>query len=146
LVVGRRLILGGVEVPFEKGLSGWSDADVLVHAVIDALLGAVAMGDIGTHFPPNDPVYKDISSIKLLNKVREMLHSQGWSIGNIDATVITEEPRLSPFFETMKANIAEALAIDKSCIGLKAKTNEGLGFLGEGESIAACAVASVEKR
>jgi 2-C-methyl-D-erythritol 2,4-cyclodiphosphate synthase len=146
LVVGRRLILGGVEVPFEKGLSGWSDADVLIHAVIDALLGAAAMGDIGMHFPPNDPVYKDISSIKLLNKVREMLHSQGWSIGNIDATVITEEPRLSPFFETMKANIAEALAIDKSCIGLKAKTNEGLGFLGKGESIAACAVASVEKR
>lgn len=144
--MGRRLILGGVEVPFEKGLSGWSDADVLIHAVIDALLGAAAMGDIGMHFPPNDPVYKDISSIKLLNKVREMLHSQGWSIGNIDATVITEEPRLSPFFETMKANIAEALAIDKSCIGLKAKTNEGLGFLGKGESIAACAVASVEKR
>lgn len=144
--MGRRLILGGVEVPFEKGLSGWSDADVLIHAVIDALLGAAAMGDIGMHFPPNDPVYKDISSIKLLNKVREMLHSQGWSIDNIDATVITEEPRLSPFFETMKANIAEALAIDKSCIGLKAKTNEGLGFLGKGESIAACAVASVEKR
>ena len=145
LISGRRLILGGVEVPFGKGLSGWSDADVLLHAVIDALLGATASGDIGIHFPPDDPAYKDISSIELLRQVGNKLHSQGWHIGNIDATIIAEEPKLSPFFEAMRYNIARALAMDENCIGLKAKTNEGLDSLGKGEGIAAYAVALVEK-
>ena len=145
LASGHRLILGGIEVPFEKGLLGWSDGDVLVHAVIDALLGAAASGDIGSHFPPGDPAYKDISSIELLSLVRDMLYTQGWRIGNIDATIIAEEPRLSPFFERMRESIANALNIDRGLIGIKAKTNEGLGFLGKGEGIAAYAVALVEK-
>jgi 2-C-methyl-D-erythritol 2,4-cyclodiphosphate synthase len=145
LVPERRLVLGGIEVPSEKGLLGWSDGDVLIHAIIDALLGAAALGDIGSHFPANDPAYQGISSIELLVRVRNMLKDQGWRIGNIDATIIAEQPRLSPFFEKMRDNIATALAVDKSRIGIKAKTNEGLGFIGQGEGIAACAVASVEK-
>jgi 2-C-methyl-D-erythritol 2,4-cyclodiphosphate synthase len=145
LAPGHGLVLGGVEVPFEKGLLGWSDGDVLIHAIIDALLGAAALGDIGSHFPPGEPAYKDISSIELLHRVMKMLISQGWAIGNIDATIIAEEPKLSPFFEGMKENIAQALNIDKACIGLKAKTNEGLGFVGRGEAIAAYAVALLEK-
>ena len=145
LASGHRLILGGIEVPFEKGLLGWSDGDVLVHAIIDALLGAAASGDIGTHFPPGDPAYKDISSIELLSLVRDMLYAQGWRIGNIDATIIAEEPKLSPFFEGMRRNIAQALLMDENCIGIKAKTNEGLGFLGQGKGIAAYAVALVEE-
>lgn len=145
LVAERRLVLGGIEVPSEKGLLGWSDGDVLVHAIIDALLGAAALGDIGSHFPPNDPAYEGISSIELLSRVGDMVKSQGWRIGNIDATIVAESPRLSPFFEKMRDNIAEALALDKSYVGIKAKTNEGLGFIGQGEGIAAYAVASVEK-
>lgn len=145
LVAERRLVLGGIEVPSEKGLLGWSDGDVLVHAIIDALLGAAALGDIGSHFPPNDPAYEGISSIELLSRVGDMVKSQGWRIGNIDATIVAESPRLSPFFEKMRDNIAEALALEKSCAGIKAKTNEGLGFIGQGEGIAAYAVASVEK-
>ncbi len=145
LVAERRLVLGGIEVPSEKGLLGWSDGDVLVHAIIDALLGAAALGDIGSHFPPNDPAYEGISSIELLSRVGDMVKSQGWRIGNIDATIVAESPRLSPFFEKMRDNIAEALALDKSYAGIKAKTNEGLGFIGQGEGIAAYAVASVEK-
>lgn len=145
LASGHRLILGGIEIPFQKGLVGWSDADVLVHAIIDALLGAAASGDIGTHFPPDDPTYKDISSIELLRRVRDMLQAQGWRIGNIDAITIAEEPKLSPFFDLMRHNIAQALLMDENCIGIKAKTNEGLGFIGRGEGIAAYAVASVER-
>lgn len=145
LVAERRLVLGGIEVPSEKGLLGWSDGDVLVHAIIDALLGAAALGDIGSHFPPNDPAYEGISSIELLSRVGDMVKSQGWRIGNIDATIVAESPRLSPFFEKMRDNIAESLALDKSYAGIKAKTNEGLGFIGQGEGIAAYAVASVEK-
>lgn len=145
LVAERRLVLGGIEVPSDKGLLGWSDGDVLVHAIIDALLGAAALGDIGSHFPPNDPAYEGISSIELLSRVGDMVKSQGWRIGNIDATIVAESPRLSPFFEKMRDNIAEALALDKSYAGIKAKTNEGLGFIGQGEGIAAYAVASVEK-
>lgn len=145
LVAERRLVLGGIEVPSEKGLLGWSDGDVLVHAIIDALLGAAALGDIGSHFPPNDPAYEGISSIELLSRVGDMVKSQGWRIGNIDATIVAQSPRLSPFFEKMRDNIAEALALDKSYAGIKAKTNEGLGFIGQGEGIAAYAVASVEK-
>jgi 2-C-methyl-D-erythritol 2,4-cyclodiphosphate synthase len=145
LVPERRLVLGGIEVPSEKGLLGWSDGDVLVHAIIDALLGAAASGDIGSHFPANDPAYQGISSIELLVRVRNMLKSQGWRIGNIDATIIAESPTLSPFSPEMRRKLAQALLIDESCIGIKAKTNEGLGFIGQGEGIAAFAVASVER-
>lgn len=145
LVPERRLVLGGIEVPFEKGLLGWSDGDVLVHAIIDALLGAAASGDIGSHFPANDPAYQGISSIELLVRVRNMLKDQGWRIGNIDATIVAESPALSPFAPEIRRKLAQALLIDGSCIGIKAKTNEGLGFVGQGEGIAAYAVASVEK-
>ncbi len=146
LVEGHPLSLGGVKIPFEKGLLGWSDGDALIHAIIDALLGAAALGDIGSHFPPTDPAYKGIPSLELLRRVGELLESRGWAIGNIDATIIAEEPKLSPFFEGMRENIAQALNIDKACIGLKAKTSEGLDSLGRGEGIAAYAVALVERR
>lgn len=145
LVPGRPLVLGGMEITFRKGLLGWSDGDVLVHAIIDALLGAAASGDIGTHFPAGDPAYKDISSMELLRRVKEMLESQGWRVGNIDAIIIAEAPKLSPFFERMAANIATVLNIDNGAVSIKAKTNEGLGFIGKGEGIAAYAVAAVKK-
>lgn len=145
LTTGRPLVLGGVEIPFEKGLKGWSDADVVVHAVMDALLGAAALGDIGNHFPPNDPSFKDISSITLLNRVGSLLKRQGWRIGNIDATIIAERPLLRPFITQMKQNISRALSINESEVGIKATTNEGLGFTGRQEGIAAYAVALLEK-
>ena len=145
LTTGRPLVLGGVEIPFEKGLEGWSDADVVVHAVMDALLGAAALGDIGNHFPPNDPSFKDISSITLLNRVGGLLKRQGWRIGNIDATIIAERPLLRPFITQMKQNISRALSINESEVGIKATTNEGLGFTGRQEGIAAYAVALLEK-
>ena len=146
LVEGRPLSLGGVNIPFPKGLLGWSDGDVLIHAIIDALLGAAALGDIGTHFPSDDPAYKGIPSLELLRQAGKMLGEHGWQVGNIDATIIAEEPKLSPFFDKMRENIAQALNVDKACIGLKAKTSEGLGFLGRGEAIAAYAVALVERK
>ena len=142
---GRLLILGGVEIPFDKGLEGWSDADVLVHAIMDALLGAAALGDIGSHFPPNDPAYKGISSITLLSSVGGLLRAQGWRVGNIDATIIAERPFLQPFIAQMKQNISRALSISESQVGIKATTNEGMGFTGREEGIAAYAVALVEK-
>jgi 2-C-methyl-D-erythritol 2,4-cyclodiphosphate synthase len=145
LTTGRPLVLGGVEIPFEKGLKGWSDADVVVHAVMDALLGAAALGDIGNHFPPNDPSFKDISSITLLNRVGGLLKRQGWRIGNIDATIIAERPLLRPFITQMKQNISRALSISESQVGIKATTNEGLGFTGRQEGIAAYSVALLEK-
>ena len=145
LTTGRPLVLGGVEIPFEKGLKGWSDADVVVHAVMDALLGAAALGDIGNHFPPNDTSFKDISSITLLNRVGGLLKRQGWRIGNIDATIIAERPLLRPFITQMKQNISRALSINESEVGIKATTNEGLGFTGRQEGIAAYAVALLEK-
>jgi len=145
LTTDRSLILGGVEIPFEKGLKGWSDADVVVHAIMDALLGAAALGDIGNHFPPNDPSFKDISSITLLNRVGGLLKRQGWRIGNIDATIIAERPLLRPFITQMKQNISRALSINESEVGIKATTNEGLGFTGRQEGIAAYAVALLEK-
>jgi 2-C-methyl-D-erythritol 2,4-cyclodiphosphate synthase len=145
LIEGRPLVLGGVAVPFEKGLLGWSDGDVLLHAISDALLGATTLGDIGSHFPPDDPKYENISSMELLQRVGNMLKLHGWHIGNIDATVIAEEPKLSPFFEKMRRNIAQVLQVDENYVGLKAKTNEGLGSLGRGEAIAAYAVALVER-
>jgi 2-C-methyl-D-erythritol 2,4-cyclodiphosphate synthase len=145
LTIGRRLILGGVEIPFDRGLEGWSDADVVVHAIMDALLGAAALGDIGSHFPPNDPAYKGISSTTLLDRVGGLLKRQGWRIGNIDATIIAERPLLRPFIAQMKQNISLALSIKESQVGIKATTNEGLGFAGREEGIAAYAVALLEK-
>ena len=145
LTTDRSLILGGVEIPFDKGLEGWSDADVVVHAIMDALLGAAALGDIGNHFPPNDPSFKDISSITLLNRVGGLLKRQGWRIGNIDATIIAERPLLRPFITQMKQNLSRAWSINESEVGIKATTNEGLGFTGRQEGIAAYAVALLEK-
>jgi len=143
LTTGRPFILGGVEIPFEKGLKGWSDADVVVHAIMDALLGAAALGDIGNHFPPNNPAYKDISSITLLNRVGGLLKTQGWRISNIDATIIAERPLLRPYISQMKQNIGQALSLSESQVGIKATTNEGMGFIGREEGIAAYAVASL---
>ena len=145
LVAGRPLMLGGVRVPFERGLSGYSDADVLVHAIIDALLGAAALGDIGTHFPASDPQYKDISSIVLLRRAGEMLH-QGYKIENIDATILAEQPKLAPFIDEMRRNISDALGIAKDRVSVKASTSASLGFTGRGEGIVAQAVALIERR
>ena len=145
LTTGRPLFLGGVEIPFDKGLEGWSDADVVLHAIIDALLGAAGLRDIGYHFPPKDPAYKNISSVTLLNRVADLLKSHGWRIGNIDATIIAERPLLRPFIIQMKQNIALALSIGETQISVKATTNEGMGFVGREEGIAAYAVALLEK-
>jgi len=141
----RPFILGGVEIPFEQGLEGWSDADVLVHAIIDALLGAAALGDIGTHFPANDPAYEGISSIVLLGHTRNLLREQGWRISNIDATIIAERPLIHPFVDQMRQNISQALSISKSQVGIKATTTEGLGFTGREEGVAAYSVALLEE-
>ena len=144
LVEGRRLILGGVEIPFEKGLLGHSDADVLIHAIMDALLGAAALGDIGRHFPDNEK-YKDVSSIKLLYQVLCLLKKEKYSIINIDATVIAQKPKLANYMQIMEQNIADTLNIEKNKINIKATTEEGLGFTGEGLGIAAKAVCLIEK-
>lgn len=136
----RDLILGGVKIPFEKGLLGHSDADVLLHAVMDALLGAAALGDIGKHFPDSDPAYKGISSVTLLKKVGELLGEKGFLVENIDATVIAQAPKLRPYIDVMRENIAVALEMDSGCVNVKATTEEGLGFTGAGEGIAAQAV------
>jgi len=144
LVPGRRLVLGGVNIPFDKGLDGWSDADVLTHAIIDALLGATALGDIGNHFPPGEPQYKDISSLILLEKVNNELVKNGWQIANIDATIVAEEPRFSGFIHQIRQQLSQTLSITISQVSVKASTSEGLGFTGRGEGIAAHAVALVE--
>lgn len=140
LVEGRKLILGGVEIPFEKGLLGHSDADVLLHAIMDALLGAAALGDIGKHFPDTDPAYEGISSLELLRQVGELLEERLFLIENIDATVIAQRPKLRPFIDTMQENIANALKIEISQVNVKATTEEGLGFTGNGEGISSQAV------
>ena len=145
LVENRKLILGGVEIPYEKGLLGHSDADVLVHAIMDALLGAAALGDIGKHFPDTDPAYKGISSILMLEHVGRLLEKEGIRIGNIDATVIAQRPKLAPYVMNMRENIAKALSIDIDQINVKATTEEGLGFTGEGLGIASNAICLVEK-
>ena len=132
LVEGRKLILGGVQIDFDKGLLGHSDADVLTHAIMDALLGAAGMGDIGKHFPDNDDNYKDISSMKLLYQVLYLLKKQNYSIINIDATIIAQKPKLSAYMDAMKKNIANVLEINESQVNIKATTEEGLGFTGEG--------------
>ena len=145
LVEGRKLILGGVQIDFDKGLLGHSDADVLTHAIMDALLGAAGLGDIGKHFPDNDDNYKDISSMKLLYQVLYLLKKQNYSIINIDATIIAQKPKLSAYMNAMKKNIADVLEINESQVNIKATTEEGLGFTGAGLSIAANAVCLIEK-
>jgi len=144
-VEGRKLVLGGAEIPFEKGLQGHSDADALIHAIGDALLGAAGAGDIGRHFPDTDPQYKDISSMLLLGRVREIITSKGFTVNNIDATIIMEKPKVAPFAAQIIANIAEALHLAVTDINIKAKTNEGMGFVGRGEGIAVSAVATLNK-
>jgi len=133
-------------VPFERGLSGHSDADVLTHAIIDALLGAASLGDIGTHFPDTDPQYEGISSILLLERVKAKLQGHGFKVENVDATIICEEPKLAPFVDEMRRNIGDALGIDREQVSVKATTSAGLGFAGRGEGIAAHAVALIEKQ
>ncbi len=141
---GVPLVLGGVKIPHKSGLVGWSDADVLVHAIIDALLGAAALGDIGTHFPPGDPQYKGISSLILLQKINQMLKSAGYRVGNIDTTVVAEQPRLREHIDKMREKIAAALGCDLACINIKASTQEELGFVGREEGMIAWAVALIE--
>jgi len=145
LVLGRSLVLGGVDIPFDKGLSGWSDADVLTHAIMDALLGAAALGDIGRHFPPGELQYKDISSLVLLEKVRSELAENGWRVSNIDATIVAEQPKLKDFIEAMRKQLSQTLGINISQVSVKASTSAGLGFVGRGEGIAAYAVAMLER-
>lgn len=143
LVYDRKLVLGGVAIPFEKGLLGHSDADVLVHAVCDALLGAAGLGDIGIHFPDSDTNYKDISSLKLLAATCEMLRNKGYGINNIDSTIFAEKPSISPFRDKMRAEIANAAGIDKAFVNIKATTTEGLGIIGKEEGIAAMCIALI---
>lgn len=144
LVEGRKLIIGGVDIPYEKGLLGHSDADVLIHAVMDALLGAAGLDDIGKHFPDTDERYRGISSLELLRHVAGLLREHGYAVGNIDATVIAQRPKMRPHIEQMRANMALALAIPAEKINVKATTEEGLGFTGEGLGIAAQAICLLE--
>lgn len=144
LVEGRDLIMGGVKIPYEKGLLGHSDADVLLHAIMDALLGAAALGDIGKHFPDTDDAYKGISSIELMKKVGELLEEKLYFINNIDATIIAQRPKMRPYIEQMEINVANALGIDKEQVNIKATTEEGLGFTGSGEGISAQAICSID--
>ena len=140
LVEGRKLILGGVEIPYEKGLLGHSDADVLLHSIMDALLGAAALGDIGKHFPDTDPAYEGASSMKLLEHVGELLEQNNYVIENIDATIIAQRPKMLPHIPQMRKNVARALGIEESQINIKATTEEGLGFTGSGEGISSQAI------
>ncbi|MGN0479942.1 MAG: 2-C-methyl-D-erythritol 2,4-cyclodiphosphate synthase [Lachnospiraceae bacterium] len=144
LVENRKLIIGGVEIPYEKGLLGHSDADVLLHAIMDALLGAAALGDIGKHFPDSDDAYKGISSIELLKRVGKLLDEKQYVIENIDATIIAQRPKMRPYIELMEANIASALEIETDQVNIKATTEEGLGFTGSGEGISSQAVVAIE--
>lgn len=141
LVGGRKLILGGVDIPWEMGLLGHSDADVLVHAVMDALLGAAGLWDIGHAFPDNDPAYEGIDSMVLLARVREMLEEKGYTVGNVDATILAQRPKLAGHIPQMRRNIAQVLGVEEDCINVKATNEEGLGFTGAGEGMAAHAVA-----
>ncbi len=144
LVEDRKLILGGVDIPYEKGLLGHSDADVLAHAIADALLGAAALGDIGKLFPDTDPAFKGADSLKLLAEVARRLQEQGYRIGNVDATVLAQRPKLSPHIMQMRENLAAAMGVAVECVSVKATTEEGLGFTGTGEGIAAHAVCLLE--
>ncbi len=144
LTQGRKLVLGGIDIPFDKGLSGWSDADVLTHAIIDALLGAAALGDIGSHFPSGEPQYKDISSLVLLKRVSDELAQDGWQIDNIDATIVAEQPKLRDFIDQMRQRLSQSLGIALSQVSVKASTSAQLGFVGRGEGMAAYAIALIE--
>jgi len=146
LVAGRKLILGGVDVPHSKGLLGHSDADVLLHALSDAILGAIGEGDIGRHFPDTDPAYQGADSIKLLRQVMDLADAKGYRIGNVDATIVAQRPKLAPFIQQMRLNIARALSTDEERVNVKATTTEELGFAGRGEGIAAYAVALLEQK
>ena len=146
LTEGRRLILGGVEIPFEKGLLGHSDADVLAHAVMDALLGAAALGDIGTLFPDSDPAYEGADSLALLGRVARILEENGYKVGNVDATVLAQRPKLAPHIPLMRERLAAAMGIGPEQVSVKATTEEGLGFTGAGEGMAAHAVALIKER
>ena len=143
LTEGRKLILGGVEIPYDRGLLGHSDADVLVHAVMDALLGAAALGDIGKHFPDSDDQYKGISSLKLLAQVKKLLEENYYNIGNIDVTLIAQRPKISPYIDEMRDNLSAVLELDRTRINIKGTTTEKLGFTGRGEGIACEAVCSI---
>ena len=145
LTENRKLIIGGVEIPYERGLLGHSDADVLLHAIMDAMLGAAALGDIGRHFPDTDEKYRGASSVHLLVLVKKMLSDIGYKVSNVDATLILQRPKIAPFVDKMVNNIAFALDIDKSCVNVKATTEEGLGFSGSGEGAAAHAVVLIER-
>lgn len=141
---GRRLVLGGIEIPFDRGLDGWSDADVLTHAIIDALLGAAALGDIGSYFPPGEPHYKDISSLSMLEKMKNELAEHDWQVSNVDATIVAEKPQLGDFIPQMRKQLSDTLGIAPSQVSVKASTSNGMGFVGRGEGIAALAVAVIE--
>lgn len=145
LVENRSLIIGGVSIPYNKGLLGHSDADVLVHAIMDALLGACGERDIGKHFPDTDNSYKGISSLKLLGRVQEIIREKGYRVGNIDSIIVAQAPKMAPYIEKMKRNIADILDINIDCINIKATTTEGLGFEGKGEGISSYAVACLCK-
>jgi len=145
LTPGHRLVLGGVNIPFDKGLDGWSDADVLTHAIIDALLGAAALGDIGNHFPPGKPQYKNIPSLTLLKKVKDELAESNWQVNNIDATIVAEEPKLGDFIQQMRHQLSQTLGVAPGQVSVKASTSERLGFVGRGEGIAAHAIALIQK-
>ena len=146
LVAGRKLVIGGVEIPYERGLLGHSDADVLLHAICDALLGAAALGDIGKHFPDSDPRYKGIDSRELLRHVAALLRERGYTVGNVDATLIAQAPRMAPHIPKMVQNIAADLGLDADQVNVKATTTEELGFTGRGEGIAAQAVCLIEQK
>ena len=145
LVAGLRLILGGEEIPFDRGLEGFSDADVLLHALGDAILGATGLGDLGTHFPPGDPQWQDADSVDLLERIRDLAMAEGFRVVNCDLTLVAEAPKIAPYGESIRRRIAGVLALDISAVGLKATTNEGLGAIGRGEGMAALAVTLVER-
>lgn len=144
LKVGRKLILGGVEIPFEKGLSGHSDADIVCHAIMDAILGALAEGDMGKHFPDSDPKFKNASSLELLKKVNQILRNKRGRVSNIDLTIIAEKPKLADFINAIRENLKQALDVSMGAISIKCSTNNGLGFIGRGEGMACMAVCLVE--
>ncbi len=144
LVPERRLVLGGVEIPFGQGLDGWSDADVLTHAIIDSILGAAAMGDIGKYFPPGKPEYRDISSLEMLKQINSKVTGKGWRVGNIDSTVIAEQPVLKDYIDSMREKLSHTLGIDIEKVSVKASTANGLGVIGKVEAIAAMAVTMIE--
>ena len=146
LALGCPLVLGGVEIPSPLGLIGWSDADVLTHSIIDALLGAAALGDIGRHFPSGDPQYKDISSLVLLKKVGAMLNEKGWGVGSIDATIVAEQPKLRDYIDGMRQNLSQTLGITLSQVNVKASTSEQLGFVGREEGMVAWAVGTITRK